>query len=175
MSKTDFKKYFNCEPSEAIEERLLQFPAKCGVLYKDEYSFRGFHCICDNERIKSGNLCSVVYYFKASWSEVAKVTYHAACVDNMMGAEVFLNDRQVGWIEKDLNAYYYCPATIFSEGIMAELFEVMSSIKRAREKRAVTENTKVILRAEERTDENTSEEKEDEVVENLREEIANMF
>lgn len=174
MSKTDFKKYFNCEPSEAIEERLLQFPAKCGVLYKDEYSFRGFHCICDNERIKSGNLCSVVYYFKASWSEVAKVTYHAACVDNMMGAEVYLNNRRVGWIEKDLQAYYYCPATIFSEGIMAELFEVMSSIKRTREKRTATENTKVILRAEERTDEITSEEKE-EVVEKLREDIANMF
>lgn len=174
MSKTDFGKYFNCEPREQIEEKLLQYPSRCGILYKEEYTLRGWHSICDNKRVKAGNLCSVVYYIKANFSEVAKVTYHAACVDNMLGAEVFLNNRQVGWIEKDLKAYYYCPATIFSEGIMAELFEVMSSIKRAREKRTATENTKVILRAEERTDESASEEKE-EVVEKLREEIAETF
>ena len=174
MSKTDFGKYFNCEPREQIEEKLLQFPSKCGIMYKDEYSLRGWHSICDNERVKAGNLCSVVYYIKANFSEVAKVTYHAAVVDGMMGAEVYLNNRQAGWIEKDLKAYYYCPATIFAEGIMSELFEVMSSIKRAREKRTATENTKVILRAEERTDEPSSEEKE-EIVEKLREDIANMF
>ena len=174
MNKTDFKKYFNCEPREEIEEKLLQFPSRCGVVYKDGYEFRGWHCICDSNRIKAGNLCSVVYYFKASFDEVAKVTYKAACVDDMMGAEVYLNNRHAGWIEKDLKSYYYCPATIFAEGIMSELFEVMLKMKRTRENREATENTKVILRAEERTDEITSEEKE-EVVEKLREEIAETF
>ena len=171
MSKTDFKKYFNCEPQEEIENKILQFPAKCGVAYKENYMMYGYHCIYDKDRVKAGNLCSVVYYFKSSWSEVAKVTYHAACVDNMMGAEVYLNNRRVGWIEKDLQAYYYCPATVFAESIMANIFEAMLSFRRKKE---ATENTKVILRAEERTDEQEPEEKE-EVVEKLREDIANMF
>ena len=174
MNKTDFKKYFNCEPREEIEEKLLQFPSRCGVVYKEPYEFRGWHCICDTNRIKAGNLCSVVYYFKASFDEVAKVTYKAACVDDAMGAEVYLNNRHVGWIEKDLKSYYYCPATIFAEGIMSELFEVMLKMKRARENREANENTKVILKAEERTDKAETEEKE-EVVENLRKEIADMF
>ena len=35
MNKTNFKKYFSCEPREEIEEKLLQFPSRCGVVYKE--------------------------------------------------------------------------------------------------------------------------------------------